>query len=95
MPLTPAVAVGMGVGIVAYLKLPLSAIVIAATLTASGGIGAIPLIIVGVVVAHLATLALEGRFGADHNNTSQAGQTGAALTSSPPGSPVTPHDTQG
>jgi H+/Cl- antiporter ClcA len=60
LPATPAIAVGIGAMIVAFLKLPLSAIVIAAALTASGGAGSVPLIIVGVVVAYLATLALEG-----------------------------------
>ncbi len=61
--LTPAVAVGMGVMVVAFLKLPLSAVVIATALTASGGLAVDPLIIVGVVVAYLATLGLEGRLG--------------------------------
>jgi H+/Cl- antiporter ClcA len=59
----PAVAVGMGVMVVAFLKLPLSAIVIATVLTTSAGFAVGPLIIVGVVVAYLATLALEGRLG--------------------------------
>jgi H+/Cl- antiporter ClcA len=57
-PLTAAVAVGMGAGVVAILRLPLSAIVIAALLTAKSGPGAEPLVIVGVVVAYLATLQL-------------------------------------
>jgi H+/Cl- antiporter ClcA len=63
LPLTPAVAVGMGVGVAAFLKLPLSAIIIATALTATGGLSTGPLIIVGVVVAYLATLGLEGRLG--------------------------------
>jgi len=54
----------MGVMVVAFLKLPLSAIVIATALTASAGLAVGPLIIVGVVVAYLATLGLEGRLGA-------------------------------
>ncbi len=62
--LTPAVAVGMGVGVVAFLKLPLSAVIIATALTTSAGFAVGPLIIVGVVVAYLATLGLEGRLGA-------------------------------
>jgi len=65
-PLTPAVAVGMGVAVVAFLKLPLSAIVIATVLTASGGLASTPLIIVGVVVAYLTTLGIEGRLGPPH-----------------------------
>ncbi|HEY3670168.1 MAG TPA: chloride channel protein, partial [Acidimicrobiia bacterium] len=63
MSLTPAVAVGMGVMVVAFLKLPLSAVVIATSLTVSAGLATGPLIIVGVVVAYLVTLALEGRLG--------------------------------
>jgi len=64
LPLAPAVAVGMGVMVVSFLKLPLSAIVIATVLTASAGAAVGPLIIVGVVVAYLASLGLEGRLGA-------------------------------
>jgi H+/Cl- antiporter ClcA len=63
LSLTPAVAVSMGVMVVAFLKLPLSAVVIATALTVSSGLAVDPLIIVGVVVAYLATLALEGRLG--------------------------------
>ncbi|HEY3670770.1 MAG TPA: chloride channel protein, partial [Acidimicrobiia bacterium] len=63
MSLTPAVAVGMGVMVVSFLKLPLSAVIIATSLTVSAGLAAGPLIIVGVVVAYLVTLALEGRLG--------------------------------
>ncbi|HWS46117.1 MAG TPA: chloride channel protein [Acidimicrobiia bacterium] len=62
---TAAVAVGMGVMVVAFLKLPLSAIIIATSLTASAGLALGPLIIVGVVVAYLSTLGLEGRLGAE------------------------------
>ena len=58
-----AVAVGMGVMVVAFLKLPLSAVVIATVLTISAGLAVGPLIIVGVVVSYLATLGLEGRLG--------------------------------
>jgi H+/Cl- antiporter ClcA len=63
LSLTPAVAVGMGVMVVAFLKLPLSAVVIATALTATSGLAVGPLIIVGVVTAYLATLGLEGRLG--------------------------------
>ena len=72
MPSTPAIAVGMGAMIVAFLKLPLSAIVIAVVLTVSGGVDTVPLVIVGVVVAYLATLALEQRFGPTPANPNQA-----------------------
>jgi H+/Cl- antiporter ClcA len=57
-PITAGVAVGIGVGVVSILRLPLSAIVIASLLTAKAGAGAEPLVIIGVVVAYLSTLAL-------------------------------------
>ena len=63
--MSAAVPVGMGVMIVAYLRIPLSAVVIASVLCTSAGAGASPLVIVGVVVAYLATLGLEGRLGKD------------------------------
>ena len=50
--------------VVAFLKLPLSAVVIATALTISAGLTVGPLIIIGVTVAYLATLGLEGRLGA-------------------------------
>ena len=56
--LTPAVAVGMGAGVAAILRLPLSAVALAAVLTAGTGAGSTPLIIVGVVTAYVATAAL-------------------------------------
>ena len=59
LPVAPAIAVGMGVMVAAFLKLPLSGIVIATLLTTSGGTALVPLIIVGVVVAYLTTLVLE------------------------------------
>jgi hypothetical protein len=60
-PMTPAVAVGLGASVTAVLRLPLSAIVLATLLTAHSGTGDEPLIIVGVVVAYLVTLALTTR----------------------------------
>lgn len=53
---TPAVAVGIGAGFVAVLRLPLSAVVLATLLTVHAGTGDEPLIIVGVVVAYLVSL---------------------------------------
>jgi len=50
---TPAVAVGMAAAVAAVLRLPLSAIVIAAVLTARSGAGSEPLVIVGTVVAYM------------------------------------------
>jgi hypothetical protein len=55
---TPAVAVGIGAGTAAILKLPLSAVVLATLMTSSGGVGDEPLIIVGVVVAYLVAVAM-------------------------------------
>jgi H+/Cl- antiporter ClcA len=58
LPLTAAVAVGIGAGTVAILRLPLSAIVIASLLTSNAGVGAEPLTIIAVVVCYLVTLRL-------------------------------------
>ena len=57
-PMAAAVAVGIGAGTVAILRLPLSAIVVATLLTGNAGAGVTPLTIIGVVVAYLATLGL-------------------------------------
>ena len=56
--LAPAVAVGLGAGVASVLRLPLTAVVLATVLTTSSGLGATPLIIVGVVVAFVVTVAL-------------------------------------
>ena len=58
---TPAVAVALGAAVASVLKLPLSAVVLAVLLTSSSGPGSAPLVIVGVVVAYLATVAISGR----------------------------------
>jgi chloride channel protein, CIC family len=57
---TPAIAVGIGAATVAMLKLPLSSIIIASFLTSTTGLGSGPLIILGVVIAYILTLSLEG-----------------------------------
>ena len=57
---TPAVAVLIGAMVVSMLRLPLSAIVIALIVT-QGGAGVAPLVIVGVVVAYIATQLLTAR----------------------------------
>jgi H+/Cl- antiporter ClcA len=57
----PAVAVGIGAAVAAALRLPLSAVVLALLLTSKAGLATSPLIIVGVVVAYLTTLAAWGR----------------------------------
>ena len=56
--LTPAVAVALGAATVSILRLPLSAVVLATVLCTGTGFGVGPVIIVGVVVAYLTTLAL-------------------------------------
>jgi hypothetical protein len=60
--LTPAVAVGMGAAVASVLRLPLSGALLGILLTFPAGPGVSPLIIVGVVVAYLTTLALSARF---------------------------------
>ena len=60
-PLSAAVPVGMGVAIVAVLRLPLSAVVLATLLTSHAGPKVEPLIIVGVVVAYVVTLVMTPR----------------------------------
>ena len=51
--ITPAVAVGMAAAVAAVLRLPLSAIVIAAVLTTGSGAGSEPLVIVAAIVAYM------------------------------------------
>jgi len=58
---TPAVAVLMGAGVVAILRLPLSSVVIALLLTSKAGLAVAPLIIVAVVTAYIATEVLSAR----------------------------------
>ena len=60
------IAVGLGAAVVAVLRIPLSAVVLAVLLTSQTGVGASPLIIVGVVVAYITTSALSSRAPAPH-----------------------------
>jgi H+/Cl- antiporter ClcA len=62
--LTPAMAVGMGAAVVAVLRLPLSAVVLATLLIVKTGPGAEPLIIVGVIAAFITVVALDRRLSA-------------------------------
>ncbi len=59
--LTAGVVVCMGAAFTAALRLPLSAVVVATLLAGKSGPGTGPLIIVGVVVAYLCTLAMARR----------------------------------
>ena len=65
---TPAVAVAIGAAVVAVLRLPLTAVILAALLTSNAGIGTGPLIILGVVVAYLTTLAVSPRVLGEANS---------------------------
>ena len=58
--ITPAVAVGIGAAVASVLRLPLSAVVLAAVLTGKSGAGTMPLVIVGVVVAYVVSTVLSG-----------------------------------
>jgi H+/Cl- antiporter ClcA len=73
-PVTPAVAVGIGAAVVSVLRLPLSAIVLAVLLTSGTGPGAGPLVIVGVVVAYLVTLALSERLAPEREGARPAAE---------------------
>jgi hypothetical protein len=60
-PIAAAVPVCIGAAVVSILRLPLSAVVLASLLAEKAGSGPEPLVIVGVVVAYLTTLALTNR----------------------------------
>jgi hypothetical protein len=64
LDVTPAVGVGVGAAVVAVLRLPLSAVVLATLLTSQSGVGDMPLIIFGVVVAYAVTMGLAPRLTA-------------------------------
>jgi H+/Cl- antiporter ClcA len=61
--LTPAIAVGLGASVASVLRLPLSAAALGVFLTIPAGAGSSPLIITGVVIAYLTTLALSAKLG--------------------------------
>jgi H+/Cl- antiporter ClcA len=75
-------AVGMGAATAAVLRLPLSAIVLATVLTIHAGTADEPLIIVGVVVAYIVTLALSKRSAAapDADETAASADSGEPRT---------------
>ncbi len=80
-PLQAGIAVGMGAGFVAVLRLPLSAVVVATILTTKAGANLEPLIIVGVVVSYVVTLALSrstARAAASATDTPDPAAAGAA-----------------
>ena len=78
---TPAVAVLVGAACVSMLRLPLASVMIATLLTVHAGPAVAPLIIVGVVVAYVASLALTAYADA------RAGAPAAAESESPAEAP--------
>ncbi|MBA3866303.1 MAG: chloride channel protein, partial [Solirubrobacterales bacterium] len=70
--MTGAVGVGIGCGVVSVLRLPLTAVVLGVLLTSKSGAGTEPLVIVGVVVAYLATIALGKAFGSGQDGGAEA-----------------------
>jgi hypothetical protein len=55
LPLVPGVAMGIGAMTAVMLRLPLSAVLLATLLLASDGVATMPLVIVAVVVAFVAS----------------------------------------
>jgi H+/Cl- antiporter ClcA len=70
--ITPAVAVGLAASVVAILRLPLSAVVLAILLCSSSGVGVSSVVILGVVVAYLVTIALPEPGGARRSDSDPA-----------------------
>jgi hypothetical protein len=70
--MTGAIGVGMGAGAVSVLRLPLTCVVLSTLLLNKSGPGSEPLIIVGVVVAYLATIALGRAFDPDSESGGEA-----------------------
>jgi H+/Cl- antiporter ClcA len=56
LPLVPAVAMGIGAMSAVMLRLPLTAVLLATLLMFSDGVAVMPLVIVAVVVAYIASL---------------------------------------
>jgi hypothetical protein len=78
--LTPAVAVAIGAATVTILKLPWTAILLAAFLTTSGGFGTTPLIVVGVAVAYATTVAVTRKLDAPLSDDTHSADTPAGET---------------
>jgi H+/Cl- antiporter ClcA len=93
LPVSAGVAVCMGAAVVSILRLPLSAIVIATVLSTKAGSSVEPLVIVGVVVALLATLGLARSraavFGSERPVTPTE-KPQAQTTTATPSSPMPP-----
>ena len=61
LPMVPAVAMGIGAMTVAMLRLPLTTVLLATLLLLSDGLAVMPLVIVAVTVAYVATARLQPR----------------------------------
>jgi len=81
-PIQAGVAVGMGAAVVAVLRLPLSAVVIATLLSSHASPNVEPLVIVGVVCAYIVTLMM-----ASTAKPAPTGQTVSEVAISRPASP--------
>jgi H+/Cl- antiporter ClcA len=80
LALTPAVAVGMGAALVAVLRLPLSAVLLALVLTNGAGRGVEPLVVVGVVAAFVTTLGLSRREAAEPAEATESPEPRSGVT---------------
>jgi H+/Cl- antiporter ClcA len=63
LPMVPAIGMGIGAMTVAMLNLPITSVLLATLLLASDGVAIMPLVIVAVVVAYVATAWITGRHG--------------------------------
>jgi hypothetical protein len=86
LPLVPAVAMGIGAMCVVMLKLPLTSVLLAALLTESAGGASIPLVIVAVTVAYVAT----AYFSPVPGHGKAVGPTSAEPVPPPVSDPVSP-----
>ncbi len=85
--LTPAIAVGMAAAVAAVLRLPLSAIVIAAVLTIGSGSGSEPLVISAAIIAYMISRML-GAAPAPVAGNATSGEEVAGGTGSPSAEPA-------
>jgi hypothetical protein len=63
LPVVPAAAMGIGALCVVMLRLPLTSVLLATLLLASAGLTVMPLVIVAVVVAYVASARFQARLG--------------------------------
>ncbi len=90
-PLSAGVAVGIGAAMVAVLRQPLSAVIVATLLTTHAGGNVEPLIIVGVVVAYVATLMIRRRWPEPASASESAPAPVAAVNRGPTVRTARPH----